>query len=349
MTTRTARIEDAGEVAPECPKRMVYGPCGGTRAGGRCEVDERACPFVNRPVVRWAGPLAAEGRRLADVVGDGWPVIVTDLRVRPFDRHSIAQVTARLAVDADAVLVGEHHTRPDFPPTTMAAMVQDAGGRPWVTLTCRDRNRVVLEAELAGLVEARVGGVHCVTGDARARSVRDDATQVFDLDGTRLAALAADAGLCPSVAATPVAPPVEARPARLVEKQRAGARACFINHAGGSVGVARFVAAARAQGVTIPFLPCVAVITDRPSLTVLERFPGLVVDPVLRRTVLAAADGRAAGVAAAVDEALRMLAIDGVAGVNLSGSATAGPELESAAIMAEVAAAIRDRAGPQRR
>ena len=32
-----------------------------------------------------------------------------------------------------------------------------------------------------------------------------------------------------------------------------------------------------------------------------------------------------------------MLAIDGVVGVNLSGSATAGPETDSAAIMAEVA------------
>jgi len=39
-----------------------------------------------------------------------------------------------------------------------------------------------------------------------------------------------------------------------------------------------------------------------------------------------------------------MLAIDGVVGVDLSGSATAGPELDSAAIMADVAAAVRARA-----
>ena len=57
-----------------------------------------------------------------------------------------------------------------------------------------------------------------------------------------------------------------------------------------------------------------------------------------------AADGRAAGITAAVDEALRMLAIEGVVGVNLSGSVTAGPELDGARIMAEVAAALRDRA-----
>jgi methylenetetrahydrofolate reductase (NADPH) len=339
-----AAIEDAGTVEPACPKRMVYGPCGGVRPGGACEVDDRPCPFVDRPTVRWAGPQPATPVvPFATALGREGPVIVTDLRVRPFDVRSIAAVTARVAAASDAVLVGEHHVRPDFPPAMMARLVQEAGGTPWVTLTCRDRNRVVLEAELAALAEVGAAGVHCVTGDSRARSVRDDATQVFDLDGTRLAALAAEAGLCPSVAATPAAPPTAERPARLLEKERAGAAACFVNHAGGSEAVARFVAAARRRGVTIPFIPCVAVITDLESLVVLERFPGLVIDPTVRRAVLQAADGRETGIAAAVDEAVRMLGIDGVVGVNLSGSATAGPEEESAAIMDEVARRLRER------
>jgi len=315
---------------------------------GRCEVDERRCPFLDRDVVRWAGPSPPPGPAFADALGrPGHAVIVTDLRVRPFDRRSIEAVTRTLAPASDAVLVGEHHVRPDFPPTQMADLVRAAGGEAWVTLTCRDRNRVVLESELAGLAAAGVAGVHCVTGDSRARSVRDDATQVFDLDGTRLAALAAAAGLCPSVAATPAAPPLAQRAARLFEKQRAGAQVCFVNHAGGSAGVERFVVAARRRGVTIPFVPCVAVITDRASLVVLERFPGLVIDPALRQAVLDATDGRAVGIAAAIEEGLRMLRIEGVVGVNLSGSATSGPEHESARIMAEVATGIREGAGPQ--
>jgi 5,10-methylenetetrahydrofolate reductase len=345
----TAAIEDAGTSEPRCPKRMVYGPCGGVRDGGGCEVDDRRCPFVDRGTVRWAGPAApAPVPSLAAALGVDGPVIVTDLRVRPFDVRSIASVTQRLSRSADAVLVGEHHVRPDYPPAMMAQLVREAGGTPWVTLTCRDRNRVVLEAELAALAHVDAAGVHCVTGDSRARSVRDDATQVFDLDGTRLTALAAEVGLCASVAATPAAPPTHERPTRVLEKQRAGAGACFVNHAGGSGPVAAFVAAARGRGVTIPFIPCVAVITDRESLMVLERFPGLVVDPEVRRSVLEATDGREAGVTAAVDEALRMLAIEGVAGVNLSGSATAGPEDESAAIMDEVADRIRERLGVSR-
>jgi 5,10-methylenetetrahydrofolate reductase len=298
---------------------------------------------VDRPTVQWAGPRPSAAASFSGALGADGPVIVTDLRVRPFDARSIAAVTARLSASADAVLVGEHHVRPDFPPAMMAQLVQESGGTPWVTLTCRDRNRVLLEAELAALVEVGAAGVHCVTGDSRARSVRADATQVFDLDGTRLAALAAEAGLCASVAATPAAPPTAERPVRLLEKERAGAAACFVNHAGGSGPVGDFVAAARRRGVTMPFIPCVAVITDLPSLVVLERFPGLVLDPAVRRAVLEAADGRAAGISAAVEEAVRMLAIEGVVGVNLSGSATAGPEEESAAIMDDVAARIRQR------
>jgi 5,10-methylenetetrahydrofolate reductase len=351
----SSEVEDAGRREPACPKRMVYGPCGGVRADGRCELDDRRCPFIDRAVVRWSGPDVPPVDRAAfdapgpTVGGSGSasparPVIVTDLRVRPFDVASVRAVTARLAHVSDYVLVGEHHARPDYPPTMMASLVQDAGGRPWITLTGRDRNRVALEAELAGLATLGVSGVHCVTGDGRGQGVRADAQQVFDLDGTRLAALARAIGLSPSVAATPLAPPREQRPERLREKQRAGAVACFVNHSGGAAAVSAFVAAARAAGVTMPFVACVAVATDTGSLEILERFPGLVIDPELRRRILSAHDGVDAGIAAAVDESSRMLAIPGVVGVNLSGAACSGPETESAAIMAELAVRVRERA-----
>jgi 5,10-methylenetetrahydrofolate reductase len=337
-------IEDAGVVDVRCPKHMVYGPCGGVRPDGVCELGDRPCPFVDRPVVTWTGPIADAADFPLAPRRDGGPVIVTDMRVQPFVRRSVLEIAERLAPNTDALLIGEHHNHPDFPPSMMARLVQDAGGAPWVTLTCRDRNRVLLESELAALADLAVTGVHCVTGDSRAASVRTDATQVFDLDSTRLTALAASVGLRASVAATPVAPPVAQRGDRLREKQRAGAVACFVNHAGGAGGVERFVALARAAGVVIPFIPCVAVITDAESVAALERFPGLIIDEQVRATVLAAGDGRRAGIDAAVEAARRMMAVDGVVGVNLSGSATAGPEIESAAIMDEVAIRIRELA-----
>ena len=35
-----------------CPKRMVFGPCGGVRDDGRCEVAEHACVFLAPPLPR---------------------------------------------------------------------------------------------------------------------------------------------------------------------------------------------------------------------------------------------------------------------------------------------------------
>src|SRR4051794_32107812 len=49
-----------------CPKRMVFGPCGGVRSGGGCEVDERPCPFVPEPAPTWPTDVEPDGERRAD-------------------------------------------------------------------------------------------------------------------------------------------------------------------------------------------------------------------------------------------------------------------------------------------
>ena len=165
-------------------------------------------------------------------------------------------------------------------------MIADAGAKPWVTLACRDRNRAVLETELAGLRHDGLATVLCVTGDGRAYDVRPDITQVFDLDGTRLAALAATMGVPVAVAETPTAPPTDVRPLRLVAKQPAGAQLAVFNHVRSPASVGHFVTTARAAGLTIPVLGSVAVFTDDRSAAVLAALPGLEIDPATVRTVL---------------------------------------------------------------
>jgi len=164
---------------------MVFGPCGGVRDDGGCEVADHRCVFLDGPLVQWPGPAASRPEVLA-----AGPLVLTDLSVDAYDPGSVRRVVGILAPSSDGLLIGEHANRPDFPPTMFAAEVRDAGGRPWTTLACRDRNRVVLEQELAGLAAVGVDGVLCVTGDARGPGVRPGVTQVFDLDGPRLAALA---------------------------------------------------------------------------------------------------------------------------------------------------------------
>ncbi len=317
-----------------CPKRMVFGPCGGVRADLDCELGDRPCPFATAPPVRWTGEPV-------DPAPVAPPLVLTDLTVRPYDPASVREVVRILAPVSDGLLVGEHHNRPDLPPTLFATEVLDAGGRPWTTLTCRDRNRIVLEQELVGLAAVGVEGVLCVTGDARGQGVRPDVTQVFDLDGTRLAALAASLGVPAAVPEAPDAPPVGLRPARVADKQRAGAGLCVLNHVASPARVAEFVAAARAAGATLPFVAAVALYTDERSARVLQRFPGLGLDQAAIGAVLAAPDPLAAGIAAAVAEAEALLAVPGVAGVNLSGLASGRGERAAAEVKAAIAAEIR--------
>ena len=128
---------------------------------------------------------------------------------------------------------------------------------------------MVLEQELVGLAaSAGVDGVLCVTGDGRGRpACGPEVTQVFDIDGTRLAALAAAAGL---VVAVPEAPSTRRRPrcgpARLRREaaRRRARSACSTTRAQPS-RVAAFVAAAGAAGVTLPLIAGVAVYTDERS------------------------------------------------------------------------------------
>jgi 5,10-methylenetetrahydrofolate reductase len=322
-------------VQPGCPKRMVHGPCGGVRDDGRCEVAPHRCVFLDEPLVTWPAPPAPQ------VPLDAVPRVLVDLSVPPFDRASLRRIVGVLGPVCEGLLVGEHADRPDLPPTMVAREVLDAGGRLWTTLACRDRNRVVLEQELAGLAALGIEGVLCVTGDGRGPGVRPGATQVFDLDGTRLAALAAGTGLRVAVPESPEAPPVDLRPARVVEKQRAGAQLCVLNHVRTPARVAGFVAAARVAGAILPFVAGVAVYTDEPSARVLQRFPGLHLDEDTVERVLASADPRAAGIAAAVAEARELLAVPGVVGVNLSGMGSARGEDDGARIKAAVAEELR--------
>lgn len=329
---------------PACPKHMIYGPCGGVRPDLSCEMGSHRCPFTERPVPTWPEPRTI-GRTPSTLLraAERGPVVVTDLTLPPFDAEAVARITELLADSCDALLVGEHQNRPDFPPTLMAALIRQAGGNPWLTLTCRDRNRLVLEQDLVGLRIAGADGVLCVTGDGRAEGVRPGVTQVFDLDGTRLAALATSLQVPAAVPEAPHAPPRQLRPERLLHKQRAGAQLALLNHVGNAAELEVFVRHCQNAGVTMPLIAGVAVYTDARSAQVLQNFPGLDLDPEPVARVLAAADPVAAGIDAAVEEAGQLLAIEGIAGVNLSGLASGRGETFGAEVKAEIGRRIRSK------
>jgi len=330
-----------------CPKSMVYGPCGGVGFDGSCEVDERRCVFLQRAPVPWRPasspaaslpelPRSAAARRSIELLASR-PVVVADFAARALDRDSLDRCADALAGSVDVVLAGDSgRSRVQFSPALRAALIQAHGLPVWSGLNCRDRNRVALEGELAALAEVGVFAVHCVTGDHTQTGDRPDAQPVFDLDSARLAALARRYGHLVSVAEAPQSPPQDGRPARLVEKERAGAELCFVNHAGGPAAVARFVEQARQAGSLAGFIACVPVVLDRDSAALLASFTSLVLPDGFLERVLEAADPREEGIRAAVELSEAMLAVPGVVGVDLSGGPRPGGELDYALSVARI-------------
>ncbi len=84
-----------------------------------------------------------------------------------------------------------------------------------------------------------------------------------------------------------------------------------------------------------------AVFTDAPSAAVLTALPGLEIDPTAVAEVIEAADPVQAGIEHAVREARQLLAVPGVAGVNLSGMASARGVQVAAEIQAEIGRRVR--------
>jgi methylenetetrahydrofolate reductase (NADPH) len=330
-----------------CPKHMVYGPCGGVTATGGCEVDAALpCPFVDAPTVRWEGPARPGSGTAAPrpdaASGLSWPVgrplVLADLPTAPLSRAALLRNADLLADGVDAVLIGDHPgARVQFPPSYRALLLRDRGVAVWVGLNCRDRNRVALEGELAALADAGAAAVHCVTGDHTAVGHRPDAAPVFDLDATRLAALARATGLLVSVAESPCAPPAGLRPSRLAEKVRAGAQVCVVNHAGGRAAVAEFVA----SGPDIPYVACVPVVLGPAQARLLAAFPGLVLPPGFLDGILAARDPVVAGIDAAVRLAEELLDVPGVRGVDLGAVPVKGEEDATCRAVATVGRALR--------
>jgi methylenetetrahydrofolate reductase (NADPH) len=141
---------------------------------------------------------------------------------------------------ADAVNVTDGASaRAHLSATIAAAMLVREGIEPVLQLTCRDRNRIALQAELMGAAACGVRNVLCLTGDDPTAGDQPDTKAVFDIDSTALTRMARelrDKGELPSgrkvggaapfflgAADLPIDPPPGWQPDRLAVKIAAGA------------------------------------------------------------------------------------------------------------------------------
>lgn len=73
-----------------------------------------------------------------------------------------------------------------YPSLGGALIIKEMGGEPILQMTCRDRNRLALQADLLFACSRGITNVLCLTGDAVVVGDHKEAKGVFDLDSSQL-------------------------------------------------------------------------------------------------------------------------------------------------------------------
>jgi methylenetetrahydrofolate reductase (NADPH) len=87
----------------------------------------------------------------------------------------------------DAINVTDHQSSVmRFPSLGGCLLVKEHGGEPVLQVTCRDRNRLALQADLLLAYSRGIRNVLCLTGDSIDVGDHKEAKPVFDLDSVQL-------------------------------------------------------------------------------------------------------------------------------------------------------------------
>lgn len=239
-----------------------------------------------------------------------------------------------------------------------SAILAREGIEPVLQVTCRDRNRIAIAADLLGAAAQGVTSMLVLTGDDPRIGDQPEAKPVFDLDSRAVMALARsmrDDGALPSgrtvasppdfhigCADTPLDPPAGWKPAALLAKIDAGAefaqtQFCF------DLGLAeRYFARLRDHGVTerLKMLVGVGPIASAASARwMTENLFGVTVPDAIVARLEGASDQAAEGRAICLELIAGLAHIPGVAGVHIM-----APQQPSSAI-AEILRASDTLAG----
>ena len=158
-----------------------------------------------------------------------------------FDPADLLRKALPLKGLADAVNVTDGASaRAHLSAPIAAAILVQNGIEPILQLTCRDRNRIALQADLMGAAASGVHNLLLLTGDDPKAGDQPETKPVFDIDSTKLtdmARLMRDRGELPSgrkivgearfflgAADLPIDPPPGWQPQKLAAKIAAGAQ-----------------------------------------------------------------------------------------------------------------------------
>ena len=139
----------------------------------------------------------------------------------------------------DAMNVTDHQSSVmRFPSLGGVLLVKEMGGEPILQMTCRDRNRLALQADLLFAASRGIHNVLCLTGDSVILGDHKEAKGVFDMDSSQLLAtirrmekgkdlggndLDGSVSFCAGAIVTPEANPLEPQLIKFEKKVEAGA------------------------------------------------------------------------------------------------------------------------------
>jgi methylenetetrahydrofolate reductase (NADPH) len=139
----------------------------------------------------------------------------------------------------DAMNITDHQSSVmRYPSLGGALLVKEMGGEPILQMTCRDRNRLALQADLLFASSRGINNVLCLTGDSVILGDHKEAKGVFDLDSSQLLAairtmekgkdlggndLDGAVSFCAGAIVTPEADPIEPQLIKFEKKIEAGA------------------------------------------------------------------------------------------------------------------------------
>ncbi len=220
-------------------------------------------------------------------------------------------------------------------PLAVAIALKQLDMEPIMQLVCRDKNRLALQAEIAGAALHGIENICCLTGDDVTAGDEPEARRVFDLDSIQLIATARAMSegtylsgrkidptphLFIGAVENPGAPPYDYRVDRAIKKVRAGARFLQLQVSFEPHRLDAFMHEAVEKGLadSCALLPSICLVRTAGSLKFIEaNVPGITVPPELIARAEQAADPEAECFEIACELADHARSLPGVAGLHL--------------------------------
>jgi len=281
---------------------------------------------------------------LEDALRAGRFVITTEIAPPvSFDPSDLLDRALPLKGVADAVNVTDGASARAHMSALMAAAILVRNGiEPILQVTCRDRNRIALAADLMGAAAAGIRNLLLLTGDDPKAGDQPDAKPVFDLDSTALTALARtmrDRGELPTgravagkadfflgAADLPLDPPPGWQPVKLAAKAQAGAQFVQTQFCMDATIAARYAARLAADAGTRGLYLLIGIAPLRSAKSarwMKQHLYGTIIPEAMIDQLERAADPAAEGARLCADLIGELSTIPGIAGAHVMAPANA--------------------------